>query len=301
MTTKTPTSFKSGFAAIIGKPNVGKSTLLNSMLGEKIAIMSDKPQTTRNKILAIMTDEESQFVFIDTPGIHNPHSKLGEYMVKVAENSLNEVDAILFVVQADEDPGPIEEKIIEQLKTTKTPVILVINKIDLIKKDKILALILKYSAMFSFHTIVPISALNKDGTNAIIDEVKKLLPEGPKFYPEDMITDQPEKQIVAEIIREKILQLIDKEVPHGIAVEVMSMKNKKDKDLVEILANIYCEKDTHKGIIIGKNGVMLKKIGSQARVETEALLGSKVFMQLWVKVKKDWRNNNYHIKNFGYE
>lgn len=295
------TGFKSGFAAIIGKPNVGKSTLLNSMLGEKIAIMSDKPQTTRNKILAIMTDNESQCVFIDTPGIHSPHNRLGEYMVNVAENSLNEVDAILFVIQADEALGSVEEMIIEKLKATTTPVILIINKIDLIKKDKILSLIQKYSEMYKFHTIIPISAINKDGTNAVLEEVKKLLPEGPKFYPEDQITDQPEKQIVAEIIREKILQLVDKEVPHGIAVEVMSMKSKKDKDLVEILANIYCEKDSHKGIIIGKNGAMLKKIGSQAREETEGLLGSKVFMQLWVKVKKDWRNNNYHIKNFGYE
>lgn len=294
-------AFKSGFVAIIGKPNVGKSTLLNRMIGEKIAIMSDKPQTTRNKILAILTDEGCQVVFLDTPGIHQPRSKLGEYMVRVAQDALNEVDTVLFVVAADEPVGEIEKKIADQLKSIHTPVILVINKIDLVKKEAILPLIGHYQNLYNFDAVIPISAKADDGSREVIDEIKKLLLPGPKFFPEDMITDQPEKQIVAEIIREKALRLLDKEVPHGIAVEVTSMKNKEEKELVEVDANIYCEKDSHKGIIIGKNGEMLKKIGSQARVDIEDLLGSKIFLRLWVKVKKDWRNNDYLIKNFGYE
>ncbi|MDK2798656.1 MAG: GTPase [Clostridiales bacterium] len=293
--------FKSGFVSIIGKPNVGKSTLLNNMLGQKIAIMSDKPQTTRNKILAILSEEDCQIIFMDTPGIHKPKNKLSEYMVKIAKDTLNEVDVILFVVEADKEIGEGEKKIIQEFSNIDTPVILIINKIDLVKKDLILALMNDYSNLFKFHAIIPISALNNDGIYIIKEEVKKLLPIGPKFFPEDMLTDQPERQIVAEMIREKILQLLEKEVPHGIAVEVISMKSKEEKDIIEILANIYCEKDSHKGIIIGKKGEMLKRIGSLARIDIEHLLGMKVFLELWVKVKKDWRNNDFYIKDFGYQ
>jgi len=271
------------------------------MIGEKIAIMSEKPQTTRNKITAILTEKDCQIVFMDTPGIHKPKSKLGEYMVRVARESLEEVDVILFVVQADEPVTEIDKSIIESFEGIHTPVILIINKIDLVRKDLILPLIKQYTELYEFHEVIPISAINYDGIREVIDEIKKYLPEGPQYFPDDMITDQPEKQIVAEIIREKALQLLEKEVPHGIAVEVMSMKEKNEKQLVEILANIYCEKDSHKGIIIGKRGDMLKKIGSMARMEIERLLGSKVYMQLWVKVKKDWRNSDYYIRNFGYE
>ncbi|MBZ4644813.1 MAG: GTPase [Petroclostridium sp.] len=293
--------FKSGFIAIIGRPNVGKSTLLNSMVGEKIAIMSDKPQTTRNKILAILTEDNYQMIFMDTPGIHTPKNKLGEYMVKVAEQTLKEVDVVLFVVEADKPPRQGELEIIQELKKINTPVILIINKVDLVKKDSILLLINEYSNLFNFHSIIPVSALNSDGIHIIKGEIRKVLPVGPKFFPEDMVTDQPERQIVSEIIREKILHLLEKEVPHGIAVEVISIKNKENKNIIEIMANIYCEKDSHKGIIIGKNGEMLKKIGSLARMDIENLFGSKVFLELWVKVKDDWRNKEFYIKNFGYQ
>ncbi|WHH59574.1 GTPase Era [Petroclostridium sp. X23] len=293
--------FKSGFVSIIGRPNVGKSTLLNNMIGEKIAIMSNKPQTTRNKVLAILSTEEYQIVFMDTPGIHKPKNKLGEFMVKAARDTLNEVDTILFVVEADKNIGQGELKIIEELKGTNTPVILVINKVDLVKKDMILPLIEEYGKVFDFHSMIPISALNNDGTTMILDDIKKILPEGPQYFPEDMITDQPERQIVAEIIREKVLQLLQKEVPHGVAVEVLSMKDNQNKDIIEITANIYCEKDSHKGIIIGNKGVTLKRIGSLARADIEKFLGSKVFLEVWVKVKKDWRNKDFFIKNFGYQ
>ncbi|NLY44284.1 MAG: GTPase Era [Clostridiaceae bacterium] len=293
--------FKSGFVSIIGRPNVGKSTLLNNFVGEKIAIMSEKPQTTRNKILAILTEDDCQIIFIDTPGLHRPRNKLGEYMVRVAEQTFNEVDVILFVVEAGLAVGEIEQQVLEQLKDIKTPVILIINKIDLIKKEQILSTIAEYSKIFNFHSVIPVSALYNDGINIIKDEIKKILPEGPMFFPKDMITDQPEKQIASEIIREKILQLLEKEVPHGIAVEVESMKTRGSKEIVDVTANIYCEKESHKGIIIGKNGEMLKKIGSLARMEMENLMGSKIFLQLWVKVKKDWRNKEFLIRNFGYE
>lgn len=293
--------YKSGFVSIIGRPNVGKSTLLNSLVGEKIAIMSDKPQTTRNKISAIVTEEDYQIIFIDTPGLHRPKNKLGEYMVKVAEQTFNEVDVLLFVVESSSKVRQSELEILQQLQDVKTPIILVINKIDLIKKEELLSVMDEYNKHFSFHSIIPISALTHDGVDIIKDEIKKILPEGPMFFPEDMITDQPEKQIASEIIREKILQLLEKEVPHGIAIEMESMKMRGSKEIVDVTANIYCEKESHKGIIIGKNGEMLKKIGSLARKDIENLLGSKIFLQLWVKVKNDWRNKDFYIRNFGYK
>lgn len=293
--------YKSGFVTIIGKPNVGKSTLLNCFVKEKIAIISDKPQTTRNRITAIVTEEHSQIIFIDTPGIHKPKNKLGEYMIKVAEDTLNEVDVILFVVEAGRQVDFGDKKIIENISKIKTPVILVINKVDLINKEDILPLIEQYSQLYQFHAVIPVSALHDDGINFIKEEIKSLLPLGPQFYPDIMVTDQPERQIVAEIVREKTLRNLTKEVPHGIAVEVVSMRQKNNSELVEIVANIYCEKLSHKGIIIGNKGMMLKKIGSEARLDIERLLGSKVFLELWVKVKKDWRNSDFLIKNFGYK
>ena len=293
--------YKSGFITIVGRPNVGKSTLLNSIVGEKIAIISEKPQTTRNKVTAILTEDDSQMIFIDTPGIHKPKTKLGEYMMKVAEDTFSEVDVILFVVEANKPLGADENKIIEGFASIKTPVILIINKIDLVDKSVLLPLIERYSRLYGFRTAIPISAVNHDGIDLIKQQIKNMLPPGPQFFPDDMITDQPERQIVSEMIREKVLRYLSEEVPHGIAVEVMSMKKKDHSETVEILANIYCEKLSHKGIIIGKKGAMLKKIGSMARVDIERLFGSQVFLDLWVKVKKDWRNSDFLIKSFGYE
>ncbi len=294
-------AFKSGFITIIGRPNVGKSTLLNKLAGEKIAIMSDKPQTTRNTIKTVITDDESQMIFIDTPGIHKPKTKLGEYMVNVVYETLNEVDIVLFLVEAtDNKPGMGDLKIVEQLKNIKTPVFLIINKIDLVKKDQLLGIIAAFTALMPFKAIIPVSALNNEGTEIIVKEIKDALPEGPKFFPDDMLTDQPEKLIVAELVREKILNLLNDEVPHGVGVEVISFKERENKDIIDIQANIYCEKDSHKGIIIGKEGKMLKRIGSQSRVDIEKLLGTKVYLQLWIKVKPDWRNNNLMLKSLGY-
>lgn len=294
--------FKSGFITIVGRPNVGKSTLMNKFAGEKIAIISDKPQTTRNTIKAVVTDELSQMIFIDTPGIHKPQNKLGEYMVNVAQNTFNEVDIILYLVEAtDLQPGLGDNFIIDNLEHLKTPIILIINKIDLIKKEQLLGLIKIYNEKMKFHSIIPISALTNEGVEDVIKEIKKLLPVGPKYFPEDMLTDQPEKIIAAEIIREKILHLINEEVPHGVNVEIISFKKRNDKELLDIKANIYCEKDSHKGIIIGKEGKMLKKIGSLSREDIEKLLGIKVFLELWVKVKSDWRNDKNLIKMMGYD
>ncbi len=294
--------FKSGFVTIVGRPNVGKSTLLNKLAGEKIAITSDKPQTTRNTIKTVITDESSQIIFIDTPGIHKPKTKLGEYMVNAARGTMGEVDAVLFLVEAtDPTPGGGDIFILEQLKGSKTSVILVINKIDMVKKEQLLTVIANYSKLMDFKAIIPISAINNEGVDIIVKEIKWLLPEGPKYFPEDMLTDQPEKDIVAEIIREKILRLVKDEVPHGIGVEVISFKEREGKGLIAIQANIYCEKETHKAILIGKQGKMLKRIGSLSRVESENLLGAKVFLELWVKVKPDWRNNSNMLKTLGYE
>jgi GTPase len=295
-------AFKSGFVTIIGRPNVGKSTLLNKLAGEKIAITSNKPQTTRNTIKTVITEADSQIIFIDTPGIHKPKTKLGEFMVGMAESTLSEVDLVMFLVDATEpNPGAGDIFIIDQLKNLKTPVFLVINKIDLVRKDEILAIIHAYKSLLEFREIIPVSAKTNEGVGIILDEIRKVLPEGPQFFPEDMLTDQPEKVIAAELIREKILNLTDEEVPHGVGVEVISFKERENKNMVDIQATIYCEKDSHKGILIGKEGKMLKRIGTQAREEIERLLGTKVFLELWVKVKPDWRNSNNMLKTLGYK
>ena len=290
---------KSGFAALIGRPNVGKSTLMNCLIGQKIAITSKKPQTTRNRIQTVYTSEEGQIIFVDTPGIHKAKNKLGDYMVHVAEHSLREVDVILWLVEPTDYIGAGEQHIIEQLKKVKTPVILVVNKIDTVKKEQLLASIDLYRKQLDFAEVVPVSALKKDNTNVLIAQIMKYLPYGPAFYDEDTITDQPTRQIVAELIREKVLRSIDEEIPHGVAVTIESMKY--GKKLVDINATIICERDSHKGIIIGKGGQMLKKIGSMARTEIEDLLEQHVNLQLWVKVKKDWRDSDFLIKNFGYD
>ena len=290
---------KSGFAALIGRPNVGKSTLMNCLIGQKIAITSKKPQTTRNRIQTVYTSEEGQIVFVDTPGIHKAKNKLGDYMVNVAEHSLREVDVILWLVEPTDYIGAGEQHIIEQLKKIKTPVILVINKIDTVKKEQLLGYIDLYRKQLDFAEIVPVSALKKDNTGVLLAQIMKYLPYGPAFYDEDTITDQPTRQIVAEPIREKVLHSIDEEIPHGVAVTIESMKY--GKKLVDINATIICERDSHKGIIIGKGGQMLKKIGSMARAEIEDLLEQHVNLQLWVKVKKDWRDSDFLIKNFGYD
>lgn len=292
-------NFKSGFATLIGRPNVGKSTLMNCLIGQKIAITSNKPQTTRNRIQTVYTSEEGQIVFVDTPGIHKAKNKLGDYMVNVAERTLNEVDVILWLVEPTTFIGAGEKHIIEQLKKTKTPVILVINKTDTVKKEEILKFIDAYRKEMDFDEIVPVSALKADNTDVLISCIMKYLPYGPAFYDEDTITDQPERQLVAELIREKALRLLNDEIPHGIAVSIESMKWRRK--ICDIEATIVCERDSHKGIIIGKQGSMLKKIGSAARTEIEDMLESKVNLQLWVKVKKDWRDSDFLLKNFGYD
>ncbi len=289
---------KSGFVALIGRPNVGKSTLMNCLIGQKIAITSKKPQTTRNRIQTVYTSDEGQIVFVDTPGIHKAKNKLGDYMVNVAEHSLREVDVVLWLVEPTDYIGAGEQHIIEELKKVKTPVILVINKIDTVKKEQLLEYIDIYRKQLNFAEIVPVSALKKDNTDVLITQIMKYLPEGPAFYDEDTITDQPTRQIVAELIREKVLRSIDEEIPHGVAVTIESMKY--GKKIVDINATIICERDSHKGIIIGKSGQMLKKIGSMARSEIEDLLEQHINLQLWVKVKKDWRDSDFLIKNFGY-
>lgn len=295
-------SFKSGFISIVGRPNVGKSTLLNNITGEKIAIMSDKPQTTRNTIKAVITGNDHQIVFIDTPGIHKPKNKLGDFMVNMAEETLNGVDVVLFLVEANNlKPGPGDLYIVDQLKNVKSKVFLIINKIDLIEKSQLLPLISTYKDLMSFEAVIPISALKDEKEDSMISEILKVLPEGPKYFPEDMLTDQPEKLIAAELVREKILQLVSDEVPHGVGVEIISFKQREDKDIIDIQANIYCEKDTHKGILIGKSGSMLKRIGSLSRGDIEKLLGTQVFLELWVKVKPDWRNSDQMLKVLGYK
>ena len=293
------TTHKSGFIAVIGRPNVGKSTLINTLIGEKIAIMSDKPQTTRNRILCILTQPDAQIVFLDTPGIHKPRHKLGEYMVKSAENTLKELDAILFVVDATQELGPGELYILERLQATSKPVILVVNKIDLINKEESLPIISRYAEHYPFAGVVPIAAKKEINLDALLTEVKKYIPEGPQYYPEDMITDQPERLIVAELVREKILQLTHDEVPHAIAVETDEMKTRDNGDTY-IRATIYVERDSQKGIIIGAKGAMLKEIGALSRTDIEGLLGTKVYLDLWVKVKKDWRDRDSVLHQFGF-
>ena len=291
--------YKSGFVTLIGRPNVGKSTLMNQLIGQKIAITSNKPQTTRNRIQTVLTTDDGQIVFVDTPGIHKAKNKLGEYMVNVAEKTLNEVDAVLWLVEPSNFIGAGEQHIAEQLKKVKTPVILIINKMDMVEKDKVLEFIDTYRKIYDFAEIIPTSALRGQNIDDVIDSIFKYLPYGPQFYDEDTITDQPERAICAEIIREKALHALNDEVPHGIAVAIDQMKTRKG-GIVDIDATIVCERDSHKGIIIGKQGSMLKKIGTNARYEMERLLDTKVNLKLWVKVKKDWRDSDFLIKNFGY-
>ena len=292
--------FKSGFVSIVGRPNVGKSTLMNNVVGEKIAIMSDKPQTTRNTIQAVYTDEECQIVFLDTPGIHKPKNKLGEFMVKSATDAFKNVDLVLFVVDDSKKIGPGDRKIIEDLRGIKTPVILVLNKIDKLEESELFELMQLYSNEDLFKAIVPISALKGRNVNELLKVIGNYLQEGPKYFPDYMITDQPERVLVSELIREKVLHYLNDEVPHGVAVEVERMKSRQDKDIVDISAVIYCERDSHKGIIIGKNGRKLKGIGKSAREDMELLLGSKINLQLWVKVNENWRNLQNYISDFGY-
>ncbi|MBZ6005355.1 GTPase Era [Paraclostridium bifermentans] len=292
--------FKSGFVSIVGRPNVGKSTLMNSVVGEKIAIMSDKPQTTRNTIQAVYTDKECQMVFLDTPGIHKPKNKLGEFMVKSATDAFKNVDVVLYVVDESKKIGPGDRMIIENLRGIKTPKILVLNKIDMLSEEELFDLIKMYDAENMFDEIVPISALKGKNTDRLLKVIERYLEEGPQYFPEYMITDQPERVLVSELIREKVLHYVHDEIPHGVAVEIERMKKRPDKDIIDISAVIYCERDSHKGIIIGKNGRKLKGIGKSAREEIELLLGSQINLQVWVKVKENWRNLQSFINNFGY-
>ncbi|MBE7059505.1 MAG: GTPase Era [Ruminococcaceae bacterium] len=291
--------YVSGFVAVIGRPNVGKSTLINHAVGQKIAIISDKPQTTRGKILAIRTDENAQIIFVDTPGIHKPKNKLGELMVKTAENSASQADAILFVVEAGDTIRGNELKIMDYIRESGVPCVLAINKIDkFADKEKLLPQIEAFSKELNFEAVVPVCARSTESVDKVIRELEKLLPEGPQLYPEDMVTDMTEREIAAEIIREKILRMLDKEIPHGTAIEIMQYT--EEENLVRVIANIYCEKSTHKGILIGRNGEMLKKIGQSARLDIEKMTGKKTYVELWVKVKDDWRNNNFLMKEFGF-
>ncbi len=293
MTTKTI------MVTICGRPNVGKSTITNALVGEKIAIVSDKPQTTRNRITAIVNRGDTQFILMDTPGFHKPRTRLGDYMVNVVRESVADVDAIVMMVEPTEQIGRQEEELIKRLKGSRVPVILAINKIDTIDKTKLLPVILNYSNAYPFEAVVPVSALTGEGLDELMDELEKHAEEGPQLFPDDMITDQPERQICAELVREKLLNCLDKEVPHGTAVEITRF-HERDDGVIEIDATIYCEKDSHKGIIIGKHGVMLKKVGEQARTDMEEFLGTKVFLQTWVKVKENWRDSANLLRNFGF-
>lgn len=300
--------FKSGFVTLIGRPNVGKSTLMNNLIGQKIAITSSKPQTTRNRIQTVYTDEVGQIIFLDTPGIHKAQNKLGEYMDSVAERTLSEVDVVLWLVEPTTFIGKGEQHIAKLLETTKTPVILVVNKIDTVEKGELLPVIDKYKDIVDFKACIPVSAVTGENKEDLLKTVFDLLPEGPMYYDEDVVTDQAERQITAELIREQTLRRLKDEVPHGVAVIVESMKEEKDtsvrhshKNIMNIEATIFCERDSHKGIIIGKKGAMLKEIGTNARHQISDLLGMKVNLNLWVKVKKDWRNSDSLMKNFGYK
>ena len=290
---------KSIMVTICGRPNVGKSTITNALVGEKIAIVSDKPQTTRNRITAIVNRGDTQFILMDTPGFHKPRTRLGDYMVNVVRESVADVDAIVMMVEPTEQIGRQEEELIKRLTGSKVPVILAINKIDTIDKTKLLPVILNYSNAYPFEAVVPVSALTGEGLDELMDELEKHAEEGPQLFPDDMITDQPERQICAELVREKLLNCLDKEVPHGTAVEITRF-HERDDGVIEIDATIYCEKDSHKGIIIGKHGAMLKKVGEQARTDMEEFLGTKVFLQTWVKVKENWRDSANLLRNFGF-
>ena len=294
------TAVKAAMVTVCGRPNVGKSTLVNAMVGEKVAIVSSKPQTTRNRVIGIAANGNTQYVLLDTPGFIKPRNKLGDYMVGIVKDSVADVDCIMLVVEPSEEPGPGELALIERLSETGIPVILVINKIDTVKeKEKLLAVIAAYSAEYHFASVIPVSARTHDGLNVLYKELDKYAVEGPHLFPDDMITDQPERQICAELIREKILRNLEREVPHGIAVEISKFKE-RENGIIDIDATIYCEKQSHKGIIIGKNGTMLKKIGADAREDMEKLLDAKVFLQTWIKVKENWRDSEVQLRNFGY-
>ncbi|MDO4321122.1 MAG: GTPase Era [Lachnospiraceae bacterium] len=293
--------FRSGFATLIGRPNVGKSTLMNHLIGQKIAITSNKPQTTRNRIQTVYTSEEGQIVFLDTPGIHKAKNKLGEYMVGVAERTLKEVDVVLWLVEPTDFIGKGERHIAEQLKKANVPVILIMNKIDMVDKSKIEGFMEGYREIFDFADMIPVCALRGVGMERVIKAIFRYLPYGPKYYDDDTVTDQPQRQIAAELIREKALRCLEEEIPHGIAVSIEKMQERRGAGIMDIEATIICERESHKGIVIGKGGAMLRKIGSQARHEIEKMLEMKVNLQLWVKVKKDWRDSDYMIKNFGYD
>lgn len=292
--------FKSGFVAVVGRPNVGKSTLINALIGDKIVIVSDKAQTTRNRIICVYTDQEKQIVFMDTPGIHKPKHKLGEFMVTAAVDSLKEVEAVLFLVAANEKRGPGDNFIIEQLEKVKVPVYLCVNKIDTLTKEDLLKVIVSYQDAYPFAGVIPISALEKENLDVLLDELTSKLPEGPQYFPEDMITDQPERLLISDMIREKILLTTRDEVPHSIAVEVEEMKT-RDDGTTYIRATIFVERDSQKGIIIGNKGAMLKQLGAQSRLDIQRLLGTKVYLDLWVKVKKDWRNKSGMLSELGYK
>lgn len=289
---------KSGFVSVVGRTNAGKSTLVNALIGEKIAIISNKPQTTRYRIMGIKNEEDIQIVFTDTPGIHNPKTRLGDFMINEAKDALNDTDVALLVIEPVDNVGKSEEKLIESLKNLNIPAILVINKIDTIKKERLFSIIEKYSNAYDFHSIIPVSAKTKDGLSVLLSEIKKFLQEGPMFFPADMITDSPIKQRISEIVREKLLWALDKEIPHGIMIEVSNMEEEKGKVNLDI--TIYCEKQSHKGIIIGKGGELLKNVGIKSRYDMEKLLNKKVFLNLWVKVKEGWRDNSILLKNFGF-
>ena len=291
---------KCSMITIAGRPNVGKSTLTNTLVGEKIAIVTNKPQTTRNRIFAIVNRGDTQIVLTDTPGFHKARTRLGDYMVKTVRESIADVDAVVLMVEPIASAGPQEKELIEQIKKSGVPAILVINKIDTVAKEELLSVITAYSQLHSFDAIIPISAKNGDGTDALMEELTKYAVAGPKLFPEDMVTDQPEKQVCAEIVREKLLMCLEREIPHGTAVVVDRFTERTDTEIIDLEVTIYCEKDSHKGIIIGKNGAMLKKIGELARKDIERFMGTKVYLQTWVKVKDNWRDSSALLKNFGY-
>ncbi len=290
---------KSAMITICGRPNVGKSTLTNALVGEKIAIVSNKPQTTRNRITAIVNRGDTQFVLMDTPGFHKPKTRLGDYMVNVVRESVADVDCVLLLVEPIAAIGPQEEALIERIKQTGAPAILVINKLDTVDKGRLLEVMALYSQAYDFDAIIPISAMNGDGQDMLMNELEKYASEGPHFFPEDMITDQPERQICAELVREKLLLCLEKEIPHGTAIEVTKF-SERDNGIIDLEVTIFCEKDSHKGIIIGKKGAMLKKIGEMARTDIETFMGTKVYLQTWVKVKENWRDSMAHLRNFGF-
>lgn len=293
--------YKSGFITVVGRPNVGKSTLLNQVIGEKISIISDKPQTTRNKIQMVYTGDDFQIVFLDTPGIQMPKNILGDYMLKISRTTLEEVDIVTFMVDESMETGKLDNYILDQLKEISTPIVLLINKTDKLTKDQVDTLVKKYRDMGMFQDVIPISALNNDNIERYLEVLKGMLPEGPQYFPDDMITDQPERFIISEIIREKALVNLEDEIPHGIYVDIDKIVQREDKELIDVFANVICEKNSHKGMIIGKNGKMLKTIGQQAREDIEKLMGSKVNLQLWVKVEKNWREKANKVKYFGYK